>query len=283
MDRHSELRGFLRSRRARLRPEDVGLPLFDERRRVPGLRREELARLAGVSISHYTRLEQGQHTHVSASVLDSVASALRLHGEEHEYLHNLVKAPRPTPGPTPARTLRNLRYLVDSVTGVPAYVTGRYGDALAWNRMTALTFFDFDAVPPAQRTWTHAIFLDSLLRTRLTDAGQWDQAARCQAGYLRLCWSRFPNDPDIAAAITELLRISDDFRRLWDEHLIHNWPHKQVRIRHELGGTLELELEVLRPDGAPDLAVASFAAAPHSPAEAGLARIAGAHRTAVSP
>ncbi|RFU82932.1 XRE family transcriptional regulator [Streptomyces triticagri] len=281
MDRRKELRGFLRSRRARLRPEDVGLPLFDERRRVPGLRREELAQLAGVSISHYTRLEQGQYTNVSAEVLDAIASALRLRADEHEYLHNLVQLPRTTPGGHPGRTLENLQYLVDSITGVPAYITGRYGDALAWNRLTALTLFDFDTVPPDRRTWTHAIFLDTVLRTRLTDAGQWERAARFQIGYLRLCWSRFPDDPVISAAIAELLRISDDFRRLWGEHLIHNWPQKRVRIRHERVGALELELEVMRPDGAPELAFASYAASPGSPTEAALGELAAGQRATV--
>ncbi|GAA2069531.1 helix-turn-helix transcriptional regulator [Streptomyces albiaxialis] len=277
MDRRTELSGFLRSRRARLRPEDVGLPLFDDRRRVPGLRREELAQLAGVSISHYTRLEQGQYTHVSAEVLGAVASALRLCTDEREYLHNLVQPPQTTPGAPARGALENLKHLVDAVTGVPAYVTGRYGNALAWNRLTALTLFDFDTVPPGRRTWTHAIFLDTALRTRLSDAGEWDRAARYQIGYLRLCWSRFPEDPDIAAAVTELLDSSDDFRRLWAEHPIYNWPQKRVRLHHELVGTLEMELEVMRPDGDPDLAFASYSAPSHSPTKAALNRLADAH------
>ena len=274
VDRREELSGFLRSRRARLRPEDVGLPVYGDRRRVPGLRREELTQLAGVSISHYTRLEQGQRTHISTEVVDAVASALRLRGDEREYLHNLVQPPRTAPSARVRADLGNLQYLVDAITGVPAYITGRYGDALAWNRMAALVLFDFDTVPPARRTWTHAIFLDTPLRTRLSDAGEWDRTARYQVGYLRLCWSRFPDDPDIAAAIAELLRTSDDFRRLWDEQLIHNWPQKQVRIQHELAGPLELELEVMRPDDDADLAFAGYAVTPGSPTETALRELA---------
>ncbi|GGR63810.1 transcriptional regulator with XRE-family HTH domain [Nocardioides luteus] len=135
-----------------MHPEDVGLPLYGDRRRVPGLRREELAQLAGVSISHYTRLGQGQYANISIEVIDAVGRVLRLRAEEREYLHNLVRPPSTASRTRSGAELRTLRHLVDSMTAAPAYITGRYGNALAWNRMTALVLCDFDAVAPGRRT-----------------------------------------------------------------------------------------------------------------------------------
>src|SRR5919205_1443310 len=139
LDRRAELSEFLRTRRARLKPEDVGLPDFGRHRRVPGLRREELAQLAGVSVAYYTRLEQGNGRNVSAEVLDSIARALRLTDAEHAHLTHLAKpkAHKKKPAARQQQVRGALRQLLDTMDGVPAYVVGRRGDILAWNRMAA--------------------------------------------------------------------------------------------------------------------------------------------------
>ncbi|WP_046386204.1 helix-turn-helix domain-containing protein, partial [Kitasatospora aureofaciens] len=139
MDQRTELSEFLRSRRARLRPEDVGLPGGTTRRRVPGLRREELAQLAGVSTAYYTRLEQGHGENVSAAVLDAIARVLRLGPAERDHLGRLTKPARRRPGGTgPTRPQRArapaLQQLLDTMESVPAYVLGRRLDIIAWNR-----------------------------------------------------------------------------------------------------------------------------------------------------
>src|SRR3954470_13537259 len=144
LDRRAELSEFLRTRRARLKPEDVGLPDFGRHRRVPGLRREELAQLAGVSVAYYTRLEQGNGRNVSAEVLDAIARALRLSDAEHAHLTHLAKPKTHKKKPS-ARTEQvrgSIRQLLDSVD-VPAYVSGRRSDILAWNRMAAAVFGDW--------------------------------------------------------------------------------------------------------------------------------------------
>src|SRR3954451_19417475 len=135
LERRAELSECLRTRRARLKPEDVGLPDFGRHRRVPGLRREELAQLAGVSVAYYTRLEQGNGRNVSAEVLDSIARALRLSDAEHAHLTHLAKPKRhkKKPAARQQQVRGALRQLLDSMDGVPAYISGRRSDILAWN------------------------------------------------------------------------------------------------------------------------------------------------------
>ncbi|MEV3853445.1 helix-turn-helix transcriptional regulator [Streptomyces sp. NPDC050095] len=275
MDRRTELSSFLKSRRARLRPDEVGLPVYGGERRVPGLRREELAQLAGVSTTHYTRLEQGQTANVSTGVLDAVSTALRLSVDEREYLHRLVHPPR-TPPLTGLDQMPELRYMVDAVTGAPAYVTGRYGNLLAWNRMTAVTLFDFHSVAPAHRTWTHAVFLETELRTRFSEAGEWERTARHQIAYLRLCWSRFQNDPEITAAVEDLTYRSEDFRRLWAEQLVTGWTGERVRLHHPLVGPLDITQALMHPHDDLSLTFVIGGAAPGSPTGTALRKLAAA-------
>ena len=156
LDRRAELSEFLRTRRARLKPQDVGLPDFGRHRRVPGLRREELAQLAGVSVAYYTRLEQGNGRNVSAEVLDAIARALRLTDAEHAHLTHLAK-PKQHKKKRASREQQQvrgaLRHLLDSLEGVPAYVSGRRSEVLAWNRMAAAVFGDWSELPPRERNW----------------------------------------------------------------------------------------------------------------------------------
>lgn len=162
LDSRAELSEFLRTRRARLKPEDVGIPSHGRHRRVPGLRREELAQLAGVSVAYYTRLEQGNGRNVSAEVLDSIARALRLTDAEHAHLTHLAKPKqqrRKYRAPKRQQVRVALQQLLESMEDVPAYVGGARSEILAWNRMAAALFGDWGKLPLTERNWARLTFL----------------------------------------------------------------------------------------------------------------------------
>ncbi|WP_181009546.1 helix-turn-helix domain-containing protein [Streptomyces sp. SM11] len=245
LDRRAELSEFLRTRRARLQPQDVGLPDFGRHRRVPGLRREELAQLAGVSVAYYTRLEQGNGRNVSAEVLDSIARALRLTDAEHAHLTHLARPARHKKKRRPARAQRvrtGLLYLLDSMDGVPAYVTGARSDILVWNPMAAAVFGDWGALPPGERNWARLVFLSPAYRDLFMDR---DSKASDMVSYLRLYAGCHPDDPELSALVGELSVKSDEFRRLWATHNVKEKGHGIKLLRHPLAGDLTLSYETL--------------------------------------
>ncbi|MBM7052897.1 helix-turn-helix domain-containing protein [Streptomyces durocortorensis] len=245
LDRRAELSEFLRTRRAKLQPQDVGLPDFGRHRRVPGLRREELAQLAGVSVAYYTRLEQGNGRNVSAEVLDAIARALRLTDAEHAHLTHLARPARHKKKRRPARVQRvrtGLLYLLDSMDGIPAYVTGARSDILAWNPMAAAVFGDWGALPPAERNWARLVFLSPAYRDLFVN---WDSKASDMVSYLRLYAGCHPDDPELSALVGELSVKSDEFRRLWATHNVKEKGHGVKLIRHPLAGDLTLSYETL--------------------------------------
>ncbi|MGW0710754.1 helix-turn-helix domain-containing protein [Streptomyces sp. NPDC002643] len=242
LDRRAELSEFLRTRRARLQPEDVGLPAFGRHRRVPGLRREELAQLAGVSVAYYTRLEQGNGRNVSAEVLDSIARALRLNAAEHAHLTHLAKpkAHKKKPSARPQQVRASLRQLVDTLDGVPAYVSGRRSDILVWNRMAAAVFGDWSQLPAQERNWARLVFLHPASRDLYVD---WDQKAADMVSYLRMDAGCHPDDPRLAALVGELSVKSDEFRRLWATHDVKEKSNGVKQLHHPLVGPLTLAYE----------------------------------------
>lgn len=245
LDRRAELSEFLRTRRAKLQPGDVGLPEFGRHRRVPGLRREELAQLAGVSVAYYTRLEQGNGRNVSAEVLDAIARALRLTDAESAHLTHLAKPARHKKKRRPARVQRvrkGLLYLLDSMDGIPAYVTGARSDVLAWNAMAAAVFGDWGALPPAERNWARLVFLSPAYRDLFVN---WDSKASDMVSYLRLYAGCHPDDPELSALVGELSVKSDEFRRLWATHNVKEKGHGVKLLRHPLVGELTLSYETL--------------------------------------
>ncbi|MFE7137044.1 helix-turn-helix domain-containing protein [Streptomyces sp. NPDC057644] len=245
LDRRAELSEFLRTRRAKLQPQDVGLPDFGRHRRVPGLRREELAQLAGVSVAYYTRLEQGNGRNVSAEVLDAIARALRLTDAEHAHLTHLARPARHKKKRRPARVQRvrtGLLYLLDSMDGIPAYVTGARSDVLAWNPMAAAVFGDWGALPAAERNWARLVFLSPAYRDLFVN---WDSKASDMVSYLRLYAGCHPDDPELSALVGELSVKSDEFRRLWATHNVKEKGHGVKLIRHPLAGGLTLSYETL--------------------------------------
>jgi transcriptional regulator with XRE-family HTH domain len=244
LDRRADLSEFLRTRRARLKPEDVGLPDFG-RRRVPGLRREELAQLAGVSVAYYTRLEQGNGRNVSAEVLDAIARALRLSDAEHAHLMHLAK-PKQHKKKTVARSQQvrpALRHLLDSIESVPAYIVGRRSDILAWNRMASALFGDWAEVPAQERNWARMVFLRPEYRELYLE---WEQKASDMVGYLRMDAGCHPDDPRLSALVGELSVKSEDFRRLWAAHNVKEKSYGVKRMRHPLVGDLTLSFETFR-------------------------------------
>ncbi|MFD8965935.1 helix-turn-helix domain-containing protein [Streptomyces sp. NPDC059568] len=265
LDRRAELVEFLRTRRARLKPEDVGLPDAGRHRRVPGLRREELAQLAGVSVAYYIRLEQGNGRNVSAEVLDSIARALRLTDAEHGHLVHLA-SPKPKKkrqtSSRPQQVRGALRTLLDSLEGVPAYVGGRRSEILAWNRTAAALFEDWGELPVRERNWARLVFLSPAYRELFVE---WDSKATDIVSYLRLDAGCHPDDPELSALVGELSVKSEVFRRLWATHDVKEKGHGVKRMRHPLVGELTLSYETLiLPDDA-EQSLVVYHAEPGSP------------------
>ncbi|MGE7433107.1 helix-turn-helix domain-containing protein [Kitasatospora sp. NPDC001175] len=273
MDRRAELGEFLRSRRARLRPEEIGLPPYGGRRRVPGLRREELAQVAGVSVDYYVRLEQGRTEHVSQAVLDAVARALRLDPDERLHLGNLARPHRPDGVPRPPqRVLPGLQRLLDSMADVPAYVVGLGTRVLAWNRLAAALITDFGALQPDRRELARLVFLDEAARELYED---WEGKARDVVAYLRLDAGRHPGDAGLSALIGELSIGSRDFARLWAGQEVRDKTRGGYVFRHPAAGRLELAYETLRLPDDPDQALIAYTVEPDSPSRAALLLLAG--------
>jgi transcriptional regulator with XRE-family HTH domain len=261
-----ELGHFLKSRRARVRPEDVGVQPFG-RRRVPGLRREELAQLAGVSFDYYVRLEQGRAGHPSEAVLDAIARALRLDDAERAHLFDLS---RPVPrrrAARPERVRPQLRRLLDALHDVPAMVIGRRMDVLAWNRLAAALLGDWGALPREQRNSARQFFLDDGARALYVD---WDENARATVAWLRMAAGRHPDDAGLAELIGELSMKSEEFRRLWPRHDVREKTHGTKRLRHPIVGPLTLSYETLILPGDRDQALFLYTAEPGSESETAL-------------
>ncbi len=268
MDTSDALRDFLISRRARLRPGDVGLPDHGVRR-VSGLRREEIASLAAVSVEHYIRLERGQASRVSDAVLDAVADALRLSTGERRYLRSLARpAAGPAAGERAAGVRPSVQRVLDSMARTPAYLVGAGGAVLAWNRPAATVFTDFGQVPVAERTVGRLVFVDPYARRLYVD---WEAKAREAVSYLRTETGKRPRDAALAREIAHLADHSADFRRLWSQQHVLETTHSTVVLRcappHE---RLEFSWEALQMTGDPDEVVLVYTAAPGTPTEAAL-------------
>ncbi|MCX4724214.1 helix-turn-helix domain-containing protein [Streptomyces sp. NPDC090052] len=262
MDQRAELSEFLRSRRARLQPQDVGLPDLGRHRRVPGLRREELAQLAGVSVAYYTRLEQGHGSNVSSGVLDSVARALRLSDAESAHLTHLA-GPKPrkkrAAAARPQRMRPELQHLMDAMDSVPAYVLGRRMDVLGSNRLARALFGDFTALPAEERNMARIVFLDPNSRDLFTE---WECVAAEVVSTLRLFAGCFPDDPQLSALVGELSVKSDEFRVLWAAHTVRDKGHCVKRLHHPLVGALTLTYETLNLPGDQDQSLIAYHAEP---------------------
>ncbi|MFD8594389.1 helix-turn-helix transcriptional regulator [Kitasatospora sp. NPDC059646] len=262
-----ELGKFLKSRRARLNPAEAGLGFYGERRRVPGLRREELAQLAGVSVSYYARLEQGLGQNVSDAVLDSLARALRLDDTEHAHLVALARPNRSAPGGRARRVTRQLPHglqrLMAMMGDVPVMAMSPTSDVLAWNPLAHAVFGqDRDSLP----NMTRMIFLDPPTRALFVN---WEVKARSVVSHLRMVAARFPSDGRVRALVGELLTVSAEFAELWDDHSVSTCDSFTNVLDHPRVGALTLYQEVLRTEE-PELMLVTFTVEPGSASETAL-------------
>ncbi|MBB5158183.1 transcriptional regulator with XRE-family HTH domain [Saccharopolyspora phatthalungensis] len=274
----SELAEFLSTCRARVSPDQVGLEPESARRRVPGLRREELARLAGVSVDYYTRLEQGRSRSASAEVLDALAVALRLDEAERQHLFNLAR-PEPAKRKRRARPQRvdpaTLR-LIETLDEVycPAFVLGRRLDVLAHNRLAGALITEFRALPAPQRNQARFVFFDPHARELYAD---WATVAADTVAMLRLDAGRYPDDPQLSALIGELSIHSEEFRRWWSDHKVHQRTTGTKAYRHPLVGDLTVEYQALHPAGDADQILFVYTTQPGSASETSLRLLAHWH------
>lgn len=243
-----DLGDFLRSRRARIQPEEVGLPSHG-RRRVPGLRREEVAQLAGVSVDYYIRLEQGRGPSVSDAVLDAVGRVLRLDDTEHAYLHAVARPRKPAGRPAAPRVRAGVRLLLDSMERTPAFVLDQRMDVLAWNTL-ADAVFGYSRTGPEGRSIPRHVFLDPGSHDFYPE---WSAVAvQCVAHLRMLKPATTRTTMRLTALVGELSLKSDDFRRLWADHPVRECAYGVKRIQHPVAGLLTFPYETLAVSADPD-------------------------------
>lgn len=277
MAEKNELGMFLRASRARITPEQAGLTLYGDNRRVQGLRREELAMLAGVSSSYYTRLEQGQANGASAQVLDSLATALLLNDDERAHLRTLASHHEGALRTRPPRSVESadpaLLELVDSMPDIPAMVLGRRSEVLAWNRLghallTPHLRYDAPQHPRSRPVLAELVFLDPSLRTLYVD---WQAKSRAVVGDLRLAVGKYPDDTGLASLIGMLSMKSPEFARLWSDNRVQARNTVVYELRHPLVGPLTVTKQSLQSPGTPSQVLVTHTAPAGSASREGLA------------
>ncbi|MEU1212501.1 helix-turn-helix transcriptional regulator [Streptomyces sp. NPDC005791] len=274
MDNSQEVREFLTSRRAKITPEQAGMP-SGPRRRVPGLRRSEVAALADVSVEYYAKLERGNLAGVSPAVLEAVARALRLDDAERAHLLHLAQAADGTDALTRPRrrTTRqwtahlSLQWTLDAITAGPAFVRNGRMDLLATNQLARALYSDVHATPHNQANLARFQFLDPASRRFYPD---WDQAADVAVAILRTEAGRNPHDKDLHDLVGELSTRSDDFRTRWGAHNVRLHGTGTKRYHHHAVGELTLAYEGLDMAAEPGLTLTIYTAEPGSPSEEGL-------------
>lgn len=252
MPRRADLAAFLRARRAAVRPEDVGLAP-GQRRRTPGLRREEVALLAGVSVSWYTWLEQGRPINASVDVLDSLARVLRLDPVERAYLLELAgHATRQPPELGRDACPRGVLELLRVVEPAPAYALGPTWDLLAWNDAFARLFPPIDALPAEELNLVWLLFANEEARAL---NGEWESEARRTLSQYRAEVASMADDPAVAGLVARLHDASPEFREWWPRHDVAGFETHRRVFEHPRAGRLEFETEQLVPVAAPDVRV----------------------------
>ncbi len=247
--RRAELADFLRRRRESIRPEDVGLP-NGGRRRTPGLRREEVATLAGVGTTWYTWLEQGRDVRASLDVLEALARALRLTTAERTHLVLLGRGEEPPPCKAQSeRVSPTLRRLIEGLGANPAYVLGRRWDYLAWNPAACAVFGDLDAIPRGARNHVWQFFTNPDRRELMTD---WERSSRLMVAKFRADSARHIGDPEFEQLIGALRNVSPEFCKLWKRHEVARSGEGRKVLEHPVVGTLVFEHAVFNPTESPD-------------------------------
>ncbi|MEU6014759.1 helix-turn-helix transcriptional regulator [Streptomyces sp. NPDC047515] len=274
MDNRAEVREFLTSRRAKITPEQAGL-LSGSRRRVPGLRRSEVAALSDMSVEYYSTLERGNLAGASPAVLEALARALQLDDAERAHLLNLARAADGSDALTRPRRRatrqwmahRSLQWTLDAITAGPAFVRNGRMDILATNQLARAFYADVYATPHNQANLARFNFLDPASRRFYPD---WDQAADVAVAILRTEAGRNPHDKDLHDLVGELSTRSDDFRTRWGAHNVRHHGTGTKRFHHHAVGGLTLAYEGLEMAAEPGLTLTIYTAEPGSPSEQGL-------------
>jgi transcriptional regulator with XRE-family HTH domain len=271
MDTRSEARDFLTTRRARVTPDRVGLP-GGPGRRVPGLRRSEVAMLAGVSVEYYSRLERGDLGGVSDAVLDAVGGALLLDDAERAHLADLARAANESPvralsrrRARPAGVSRSMQLALDSVVSGPAFVRNGRMDVLGENALFRALYSDLYALPERPVNLARFVFLHRELSEAFYPS--WSVAADINVGIIRTEAGRDPHDEALHELVGELSTRSDEFRRRWGAHDVRHHVSGGKEFRHPVVGDLELVYEAMEPMGQPGLNFLIYSAEPGSPTE----------------
>jgi transcriptional regulator with XRE-family HTH domain len=271
---NKELSNFLRSRRARVTPEQAGVTPGASRR-VPGLRREEVALSAGLSADYYIRLERGRVANASEAVLEAVARALRLDDAERAHLFNLarpqsvVRASRPA---HPRRVRPGAYALLEVLRDTPAMILDGRMDVLALNAMARAIFVDFEAMPARERNFARFMFLDPAARELFIE---WDMAAHMLVTGLHLYAGRHPDDPQLTELVGQLSAADADFRQWWAAQDVEEFSHGTRHYRHPLLGEITLNYETLVFPGDPGQWLFVSTAEPGSRSSAALRTLAG--------
>jgi transcriptional regulator with XRE-family HTH domain len=270
MDTKSEIREFLTSRRARITPDQAGISAYGERR-VPGLRREEVAVLAGVSVDYYTRLERGNLSGVSESVLEALTRALQLDEAERAHLFDLARAAGPTTSARPRRNKQRVRpgvqRMLDAMTGAPAFVSNRRLDILAANRLGRALYSEFFEGPDQPPNTARFTFLDQRATELYVD---WDHVANEVVAILRSGAGKDPYDRDLSDLVGELSTQSETFRKLWAAHNVRFHDTGAKKFHHPVVGDLSLTFETMELAADTGLTMFALTAEPGSKSEEGL-------------
>jgi transcriptional regulator with XRE-family HTH domain len=269
MDSANEIREFLMTRRARLTPEKAGLPVFGyRRRRVIGLRREEVALLAGMSTEYYIRLERGNAKGVSESVLEGISQALKLDDAERVHLYDLVRAAnegtRTARRRSPARAQQvrpGVQRMIDAMTALPTIVQNERLDIVASNQLGRAFYSEMYIQPQRPANFGSFLFLDPRSRDFYRN---WDDAARQTVALLRSAAGRAPYDRDLSDLIGELATRSDDFRKLWAAHDVRLHHSGSKQVHHPVVGDLDLTFEGLEVATDKGLSILAYTAEPGS-------------------
>ncbi|MFC4562385.1 helix-turn-helix transcriptional regulator [Nocardiopsis mangrovi] len=273
-DHRAEIREFLSSRRARITPEQAGLPAYGGNRRVAGLRREEVAMLAGVSIDYYIRMERGNLSGASEAVLDALVRALQLDEAERDHLFALARAAGPArrprrPPPTDVRPV--IQQVLDAITDAPAWVRNGRHDIVAMNPLARALYAPVLADPRRPANTIRFIYLDPAAREFFVD---WERVADDAAAMLRLEAGRTPHDQALVELVGELSTRSDVFRHRWASHDVRFHRSGQKRLRHPVVGRLDLDFESMDLPSEPGLVLNVYTAPPDTPAADGLRMLA---------
>jgi transcriptional regulator with XRE-family HTH domain len=266
MDNRAEIREFLASRRARITPEQAGLPAYGGQRRVAGLRREEVALLAGVSIDYYVRLERGNLAGASDAVLEGLARALLLDDAERSHLFDLARAAEPVPArrhkPSPATVPGSIQLVLDAISEAPAWVRNARHDILAANRMARALYAPVLADPRRPANNARFAYLDPAAHDFYQD---WDRTADDLAAMLRSEAGRNPHDKKLIELIGELSTRSEDFRTRWAAHNVRFHRTGLKKLRHPAVGNLDLTFEAMEFPAHPGLTLLVYAAPDGTP------------------